>query len=188
MYLFELWFPLGICLCVCSELLSHVWLFATSWTIAFQALLSVEFSRQEYYSGLPFPTPEDFPGPGSKPTSLASPVLIGRVFATAPPRKLSSGKAVLLICDSYQIFPQFRTFHQLPISLREEPQTATFFTSLPNTSQFPGLLSLPATPRHSLASRPVHLLPLLCLKCFILKWHLLFPMLGLPYFKEDYFY
>ena len=41
--------------------LSHVWLFATSWIEAYQAPLSMEFSRQEYWSGLPFPSPEDLP-------------------------------------------------------------------------------------------------------------------------------
>ena len=41
--------------------LSHVQLFATPWTVAFQAPLSVGFSRQEYWSGLPFPSPEDLP-------------------------------------------------------------------------------------------------------------------------------
>ena len=42
--------------------------------------LSLEFSRQESWSGLPFPSPEDLPGPGIKPTSFRSPVLAGRFF------------------------------------------------------------------------------------------------------------
>ena len=46
---------------------SHVWLFATPWTVARQAPLSLEFSRQEYWSGLPFPSPGDLPDPGIKP-------------------------------------------------------------------------------------------------------------------------
>ena len=46
----------SVCVCVCvCQLLSHVQLFATPWTIACQASLSMEFSRQEYWSGLPFP-------------------------------------------------------------------------------------------------------------------------------------
>ena len=40
------------------------------WTVAHQDLLSMEFSRQEYWSGLPFPTPGDFPDPATEPTSL----------------------------------------------------------------------------------------------------------------------
>ena len=42
------------------------------------------FSRQEYWSGLPFPTPEDILNPGIEPTSLASPSVAGRFFATVP--------------------------------------------------------------------------------------------------------
>ena len=53
--------------------------------IACQAPLSMEFSRQEYWSGLPFPTPEDLPDPGIEPMSLASPALAGRFFTTVPP-------------------------------------------------------------------------------------------------------
>ena len=56
-------------------MLSRVQLFATSWTIARQASLSMEFSRQEYLSGLSLPSPEDFPNPGIEPISLASPSL-----------------------------------------------------------------------------------------------------------------
>ena len=52
--------------------LTHVWLFSTPWTVAHQAPLSLEFSGQEYWSGLPFPFPGDLPGPGIEP---ASPVL-----------------------------------------------------------------------------------------------------------------
>ena len=46
---------------VCVKLLSHVGLFATPWTVAYQASLSMGFSRQGYWSGLPFPFPEDIP-------------------------------------------------------------------------------------------------------------------------------
>ena len=46
-------------MCVCAQSLSHVQLFVTPWTLASQASLSLEFSRQEYRSGLPFPTPEE---------------------------------------------------------------------------------------------------------------------------------
>ena len=56
-------------------MLSRVSLFATPWTAACQAPLSMEFSRQEYWSGVPFPAPGHLPSPGSKPASLASPVL-----------------------------------------------------------------------------------------------------------------
>ena len=66
-------------------MLSHfgcVWLFVTLWTIAHQAPLSTGFSRQEYWSGFPYPPPEHFPDPGIKPLSLSS-ALAGKSFATS---------------------------------------------------------------------------------------------------------
>ena len=51
--------------------LSHVQLFAIPWTVAYQAPSSMEFSRQEYWSGLPFPSPGDLPDPGIEPGSPA---------------------------------------------------------------------------------------------------------------------
>ena len=54
--------------------------FATSWTVAHQAPLSMEFSRQEYWSGLLFPTPGDLLGSGIKSKFLASPALAGGFF------------------------------------------------------------------------------------------------------------
>ena len=50
---------------------SHVRLFATPWTEAYKAPLSMEFSGQEYWSGLPFPSPGDLPEPGNEPRSPA---------------------------------------------------------------------------------------------------------------------
>ena len=55
----------------------------TLWTVALQAPLSMGFSRQEYWSGLPCPPPGDLPGPGIEPTSLTSPALTGRFFTTS---------------------------------------------------------------------------------------------------------
>ena len=62
--------------------LSRVWLFATPWTVAHQAL-SMGFPRQEYWSGLPCPSPGDFSDPRIKPTSLMSPALAGGFFTTS---------------------------------------------------------------------------------------------------------
>ena len=58
--------------------------FATPWTVARQAPLSMGFSRQEYWSGFPFPSPGDRPNLGIEPMS---PALAGGFFATEPPRK-----------------------------------------------------------------------------------------------------
>ena len=58
-------------------MLSRVPLFAIPWTIAHQASLSMGFSRQEHWSGLPFPSPGDLPAPGIKLASPVSPTLAG---------------------------------------------------------------------------------------------------------------
>ena len=68
-------------------MLCCVWLSATSWTVAGQAPLSMGFSRQKYWSGLPFPFPWDLPDPVIEPESPASPALVGGFFTTE-----SSGK------------------------------------------------------------------------------------------------
>ena len=63
------------------KLLSRVQLFATPWTVAHQAPLSMGFSRQEYWSGLPFPSPGDLPDPGTEP---GSPALQADVLTSEP--------------------------------------------------------------------------------------------------------
>ena len=67
--------------------LSRVQHIATLWTVAHQAALSMEFSRQEYWSGLPFSSSGDLPNPGLILVSLASFALEGRFFTTLPPGK-----------------------------------------------------------------------------------------------------
>ena len=57
--------------------------FVITWIVACQAPLSMEFSRQEYWSGLPFPAPGDIPDPGIEPTFLVSPELAGEFFTTS---------------------------------------------------------------------------------------------------------
>ena len=61
--------------------LSPVWFFATPWTMACQTPLSMEFSRQEYWSGLPFPSPGDLPHPGIKPAVLIT------LLGSQPPQR-----------------------------------------------------------------------------------------------------
>ena len=73
-----------VCVCVYAHQLSHVKIFATPWTVACQASLSMGFPRQEYWSGLPFPPPGDLPDPGIEPVS---PALVGKFFSTEPPGK-----------------------------------------------------------------------------------------------------
>ena len=66
------------------KFLSHIWLFETPWTVAHQAPLSMEFSRQEYWNGFPFPSPEDLHNPGIKP---GSPALQADSVPSEPPGK-----------------------------------------------------------------------------------------------------
>ena len=66
------------------KLLSHVRLFVTPWTAAYQAPLSMGFSRQEYWRVLPFPSPGDLPNPGIKPRS---PALEADALTSEPPGK-----------------------------------------------------------------------------------------------------
>ena len=63
-----------------ATVLIHIKLFITPWTIVCQAPLSMEFSREEYWSGLPFSAPRDLPDPGIQPTFLVSLALAGRFF------------------------------------------------------------------------------------------------------------
>ena len=73
-----------VCVCVCVRARSHVQLFVTLWTVACQAPLSIDSSRQGYWSGFPFPAPGGLPEPGIE---LASPALADRFFIIAPPGK-----------------------------------------------------------------------------------------------------
>ena len=93
--------------------LSHVQLFETPWNIyiAHQAPLSMELSRQEYWSGLPFPSLGDLSDPRIKPTSLASPALAGRFFTSWATREaIKLGKGYMNIFSQkssiQQIFSQ----------------------------------------------------------------------------------
>ena len=80
--------------------LSRVRLFATPWTVAYQAPLSMGFSRQECWSGLPFPSPGDLPDPGIKPRS---PALQADALPSVSIEELqvSSKKALIHIVNNY---------------------------------------------------------------------------------------
>ena len=91
--------PVGIDLGVC--MLSHfscVRLFATLWTVAHQAPLSMGFSRQEYWSGLPCPPPGDLLNPGIKAVSLMSPALQADSLPLAPPELKWQSKVPVWLC------------------------------------------------------------------------------------------
>ena len=83
---------------------SHVQLFETLWSVARQAPLSMGFSRQEYWSGLPCPLPGDLPDPGIKPMALMLPALVVGFFTTSASWEAlldiwRSGDILKLICN-----------------------------------------------------------------------------------------
>ena len=81
---------------VCAQSFSHVWLFVTPWTVAHQAPLSMEFSGQEYWNGLLFPTPGDLPDSGIKLGCLA----LQAVSLPFEPQGKSSPRNKFLVCNS----------------------------------------------------------------------------------------
>ena len=114
--------------------LCHVRLFVTPWTVAYQAPLYMEFSRQEYWSGLPFPSPGDLPDPGIEPGSLA---LQANALPSEPPGKLFSYgllffKMVLILApkQTYRSMgqnrkPRKKPTHSWPTNLQQARQEYT---------------------------------------------------------------
>ena len=98
-------------------MLSHVQLTETPWTVAHQCPLSMGFSRQEYWTGLPCPPPGDLPDPGIEPASLMSPALAGGFFTTSaiwePPgfhtfiHKWTSGTPFVCLLRKYDVVCKF---------------------------------------------------------------------------------
>ena len=83
-------------LCCMLSCFSCVRLFVTPWTVACQVLLSVGFSRQEYWSGLPCPPPGDLPNSGIEPMSVLSPAMTGGSLSLAP-----RGSCAMLTCKNH---------------------------------------------------------------------------------------
>ena len=82
--------------CVCGTSLQPCLTRGTLWTVARQAPLSMGFSRQEYQSGLPFPSPRDLPDPGIEPTS---PALQADAFTTS----ISIGNSKFIFIKTYSL-------------------------------------------------------------------------------------
>ena len=94
-------------ICVCMCVLSRVWLCTTPWTAALQAPLSTGFSRQEYWSGLPFPSLGDLLNSGIKPTSFLSPALTDKFFTPVPFGKPYMPYSLLLFLEFKLILGQW---------------------------------------------------------------------------------
>ena len=67
-------------MCMCAKSLRSCPTLSTLWTVAHQTPLSMGFSRQEHWSGLPFPPPGDRPDPGTEPSAPVSPAFMGGFF------------------------------------------------------------------------------------------------------------
>ena len=101
----------GVC-ALCAHSWSCVWLLVTPWIVGHQAPLSMEFSRWEYWRGLPFPSPGDLPDPEIEYACSTSPALEGGFFTTEPP-----GKSVCLHrCVCVCIY-NFKVFNWITVAL-----------------------------------------------------------------------
>ena len=130
--------------------LSRVWLFVTPWTIAYQAPPSIRFSRQEYWSGLPFPSPGDLPDPGIEPQS---PAFQADALTSEPPGKPPNIHSV-----------QFSSVLSLShVWLFTTPWIAACQTSLSITISWSSLkltsIELVMPSSHLILHRPLFLLP-----------------------------
>ena len=111
----QIWSPISIYIFLSSTfMVSCVSFSATSWTIACQAPLSMELSRQQYWSGLPFPSPGDLLNPGIEPVFPASPAFAGGFFtasATWEAQCLCNVLLALFVCrtqnNRFQISSSF---------------------------------------------------------------------------------
>ena len=97
--------------------LSHVQLFATPWTVAYEAPPSIGFSRQEYWSGLPFPSLGDLPNPGIEPRS---PALYADALLSEPSGKSNLTNSVFKIMVIRMLTDVRRAMHKVRISTEKE--------------------------------------------------------------------
>ena len=151
----------------CHCVLRHVWLFTTPWAVAHQAPLSMGFSRQEYWIGLPCPSPRGLPNLGIEPTS---PALAGWFFTTEPPGKSTKQPIGLPTPNLYSLLKMLLFFVDEVIhSLRRqsdhfsESQSRTWLKRLSSSSS---RYYLQATDLlHSLQPVNSLLIPLTSLSC-----------------------
>ena len=131
-----------LCLCTCSVAAVVSDFFVTPWTVACQAPLSMRFSRQEYWNGLPFPFPGDLLNPG---LYLASPALAGGFFCYqgSPMRLLATLRTLFTFCPLMSFFgPSFQTMLHLDAMSPLSPVACDSFSVFPCLSQLWPFLSI----------------------------------------------
>ena len=106
---FELW--------VCTRSHSSVQLFRTPWAVAHQAPLSMEFSRQEYWSRFPFPSSRDLSHPGIEPASLMTPRLAGKFLTNWTTGEILHPRSVKVKVKCPTLFDPWTVAHQAPPSM-----------------------------------------------------------------------
>ena len=121
--------------------LSRIRLLATPWTAAYQVPLPMGFSRQGYWSGLPFPSPGDLPDPGIEP---GSPALEADALTSEPP-----GKPTFGIYPVWPLLPTFTLPLVLPIIMVHVNLSSCLLTDAP--------VSTPCTPHPSIVSKVIFL-------------------------------
>ena len=100
----------AVCCHPAVKSLSCVRLFAIPWTTIYQASLSMGFSKQEYWSGLPFPSPGDLPDPGVKPRS---PALQTDTLPSEPPGKPIEAVSIYISTNNAREFPFLHTLSSI---------------------------------------------------------------------------
>ena len=134
-------------MCLPAHLLSHVQIFVTTWTVAHQAPRSMGFSRQGYWSQLPFPSPGNLPNPRIKNMFPVARALEGRFFNTEPPGKPMLYSRSLLVI--YFIYATAAKSHQLCPTLCDPIDGSPPGSSVPGILQARTLSELPfPSPMH----------------------------------------
>ena len=165
-----------MCVCVCVQSFSHVQLFATPWTSS-SAPLSMEFSRQESWSRLPFHTPGDLSNPGIEPMSLAYPSLTGGFFTTSPPGK------PIYVCITESVCCLCETKHNivtiLQLKKRKKFSRFSFLPLYSRSDSSPSVPSLvaPSLPKASSGVPKPTILPGLSAE-HLLLWEVFLPLVS----------
>ena len=107
-----------------TKKLSHVRLFATPWTVAHQAPPSMGFSRQEYWSGWPFPSPGDLPNPGIEPMS---PTLQADALTSEPPKVVINHSPSFIGFSSAQGHKESDTTESLHFTFKADYESRRIF-------------------------------------------------------------